>query len=104
MVEVDYIIRTPEQLCPIFTGFRKSRALSQSQLAQQLGVSQQTISQLERNPSKATLARLLKALSAMDVELVLRQRPSPPITDGDGVTRANLVARADRTATSTQKW
>jgi HTH-type transcriptional regulator / antitoxin HipB len=101
MAEADYIIRTPEQLCPIFSGFRKGRALSQSQLAQQLGVSQQTISQLERNPSKATLARLLKALSAMDVELVLRQRSSPPITDSKGVTRANRTVRA---ATSKQKW
>jgi HTH-type transcriptional regulator / antitoxin HipB len=74
MAQSDYIIRTPEQLGPIFLGFRKGRALSQAQLAQQLGVSQQTISQLERNPNKATLERLLKALSAMDVEIVLRSR------------------------------
>jgi HTH-type transcriptional regulator / antitoxin HipB len=79
MAQSDYIIRTPEQLGPIFLGFRKGRALSQAQLAQQLGVSQQTISQLERNPNKATLERLLKALSAMDVEIVLRSRITPAI-------------------------
>lgn len=79
MAKSDYTIRTPEQLSPIFLGFRKDRALSQAQLAQQLGVSQQTISQLERNPNKATLERLLKALSAMDVEIVLRSRVKPGV-------------------------
>lgn len=81
MAKSDYIIRTPEQLSPIFLGFRKGRALSQAQLAQQLGVSQQTISQLERNPNKATLERLLKALSAMDVEIVLRSRITPLVAN-----------------------
>jgi HTH-type transcriptional regulator / antitoxin HipB len=81
MAKSDYIIRTPEQLSPIFLGFRKGRALSQAQLAQQLGVSQQTISQLERNPNKATLQRLLKALSAMDVEMVLRSRVTPAVAN-----------------------
>ena len=82
MVKVDYIIRTPEQLSPIFSGFRKRGELSQAKLARQLGVSQQTISQLERNPGKATLERLLKALAAMDVELVLRSRLTAPAVSG----------------------
>jgi HTH-type transcriptional regulator / antitoxin HipB len=81
MAKSDFIIRTPDQLGPIFLGFRKGRALSQAQLAQQLGVSQQTISQLERNPNKATLERLLKALSAMDVEIVLRSRVTPIVAN-----------------------
>jgi HTH-type transcriptional regulator / antitoxin HipB len=75
----DFPIRTPEQLIPLFTAFRKRRKLSQMELAQLIGVSQQTVSQLERAPNKATLERLMRALTAMDVELVLRSKaPAKP--------------------------
>ncbi|MEN3367434.1 MAG: Helix-turn-helix domain, partial [Burkholderiales bacterium] len=40
----------PEQLIPLVAAFRKHRGLSQTELAQRIGVGQQTVSQLERNP------------------------------------------------------
>ena len=73
----DHPIRTPEQLRPLFAAFRKRAGLSQAELARRIGVGQQTVSQLERNPEKATLERLLRALTALDVELVLRGKQSP---------------------------
>lgn len=69
-----YVVRTPEQLIPLFSAFRKRNGLSQAELARLIGVSQQTVSQLERNPDKATLERLLRAFAAMDVEIVVRKK------------------------------
>jgi HTH-type transcriptional regulator / antitoxin HipB len=72
------VIRTPDQLIPVFSAFRKRRGLSQAELARLMGVSQQTVSQLERNPDKATMERLLRAFAAMDVEIVVRARDASP--------------------------
>jgi HTH-type transcriptional regulator/antitoxin HipB len=74
----DFPVHTAEQLIPLFAAFRKRRGLSQAELAERIGVGQQTISQLERNPHKATIERLLRALAELDVELVLREKKSPP--------------------------
>ncbi len=68
----EFSVRTPEQLIPLFAAFRKRSGLSQVELAHRIGVTQQTVSQLERNPDKATIERLLRALAALDVELILR--------------------------------
>lgn len=83
MITFKYPIRTPAQLIPLFQAFRKRQNLTQAELATRLGVGQQTVSQLERHPDKATLERLLRALAAMDVEMVLVSKSSSqtaPIT------------------------
>lgn len=77
MLTLIYKIRAPDQLSPIFAAFRKRHNLSQTQLAQRIGVTQQTVSQLERNPGKATVGRLLRALAAMEVEMVLQSKHDP---------------------------
>lgn len=79
----DFIIRTPEQLPAILQGFRKSAGLSQVEAAKRLGVTQQTLSALERNAESVSAARLMKLFSILGVELVLRQGGSAP-GDPDG--------------------
>jgi HTH-type transcriptional regulator/antitoxin HipB len=48
--------------------------MTQADLARALGVTQQTASDLERNASTASVSRLLRMLSALGVELVLRDK------------------------------
>jgi HTH-type transcriptional regulator / antitoxin HipB len=60
---VQYTIHTLEQIKPILVGFRKSNNLSQKELAEKLGVSQQSYQALESNPQKATLERLFKVFA-----------------------------------------
>lgn len=48
--------------------------MTQSDVAIRLGVTQKTLSALERNASKVNADRLLKLLSIVGVELVLRQK------------------------------
>ena len=86
MITYKYPIRTAEQLVPLFQAFRKRQNLTQGELAIRLGVGQQTVSQLERNPNKATLERLLRALAAMDVEMVLISKPPSDVKTTDTPT------------------
>ncbi|WP_237173881.1 helix-turn-helix domain-containing protein [Paracandidimonas lactea] len=79
----DFTIRTAEQLPVLLHAFRKQAGLSQSAVAMRLGITQQTLSALERNADKVSADRLLALLSILGVELVLRQgsdspAPTPP--------------------------
>ncbi len=53
--------------------FRKEAGLTQAEAARQLGVSQQTLSALERNAERVSAERLLRLLSVLGVQLVLRK-------------------------------
>ncbi len=75
----DYIVRTPEQLPAFLQGFRKQAGLTQAEAALRLGVTQQTLSALERNAEKVSAARLMCLLSVLGVELVLRKDGVTPI-------------------------
>lgn len=68
----DFAVRTIDQLPDLLKAFRKRAGLSQAEAALRLGVTQQTLSALERKPDSVSLGRLLKLLSILDVELVLR--------------------------------
>lgn len=74
----DYPIQTDQQLPLLLVSLRKARAMSQAELAERLGVTQQTISQMERNASSVTVQRLTKALSVLGAQLVLRDLKGPP--------------------------
>ena len=72
----DFTVRTPEQLPAILQGFRKQAGLTQAEVAARMGVSQQTLSALERNAEAVSAARLMRLLSVLGVELVLRKPDS----------------------------
>lgn len=69
----DFIVRTPEQLPALLQGFRKQAGLSQAETALRMGTSQQTLSALERNAENVSAARLMRLLSILGVELVMRK-------------------------------
>ncbi|QAZ39109.1 XRE family transcriptional regulator [Methylibium sp. Pch-M] len=70
----EFPVRMADQLPSLLQSFRKAAGLTQADVAARLGVTQQTLSALERNASNVGAARLMKLLSILDVELVLRQR------------------------------
>lgn len=72
---MDYVLRTSDQLRPILQGFRKARHCTQSELAGRLGISQQALSAIERDPDSVSVGRLMQLLAALDVEIVLRDKP-----------------------------
>lgn len=72
-------INTTGQLAPLLQRLRKQQGLSQADLGQKLGLSQERISRIERFPEKVTLDQLLTVLMALDAELqvVARHRHAP---------------------------
>lgn len=69
---MDYNIHFAEQLSQHIRSFRKARQLTQTQLAQMLGVTQSRIAELEAAPEKTSVATLLRVLAALKVDLLLR--------------------------------
>ncbi|CAG2150611.1 hypothetical protein LMG19282_03815 [Cupriavidus campinensis] len=82
-----YPIRIISQLRPILQGFRKSRGLTQAQLAARLGVSQQTYARLEANPARVSVERLHAVLQALDVEMLLSTNGDEDYRGGGAMLR-----------------
>ncbi|MGH8818850.1 MAG: helix-turn-helix domain-containing protein [Achromobacter pestifer] len=80
----DFTVRTAEQLPALLQGFRKQAGLTQSDVALRLGVTQQTLSALERNAEKVSADRLLRLLNILGVELVLREAGDAPHQTSSG--------------------
>lgn len=74
----DFTVRTAAQLPLLLPAFRKQAGLTQSAMAKRLGITQQTLSALERNADKVSADRLLQYLSLLQVELVLREAGESP--------------------------
>ena len=68
----DFTVRTADQMPVLLRAFRKQSGMTQSDVALRLGVTQQSLSSVERNAAKVSADRLLEILSILGVELVLR--------------------------------
>ena len=77
MAAGEQVIRAPAQLGVLLRGVRRQQGLSQQELALKAGgTSQARFSQLELQPGRFTVERLLLILAALDLELVVRPRQS----------------------------
>lgn len=99
----DYPVRTDQQIALLIRSFRKARGLTQDDLAQALGVTQQAASALERNPSVASVGRLLRTLSAMDVELVFREKGDDSV-EKPAAKGKQSAKRSTKTKSSNLDW
>lgn len=66
-----YPLKTITQLRPLLIGFRKVNGLTQKDIAEKLGVTQQTYARLEANPGSASIERLFKVFTVLGVEIEL---------------------------------
>jgi len=77
MAASEQVIRAPVQLGTLLRSVRQQQGLSQQDLALKAGgTSQARLSQLELQPGRLTVERLLSILAALDLELVVRTRQS----------------------------
>ena len=72
----EFTVRTTEQLPQLLKAFRKNAKLTQADVALRLGVTQQTVSAMERNAETVSTERLMKLMAILGVDLVLRARQS----------------------------
>lgn len=79
----DFTVRSAADLTALLQAFRKQAGLKQSEIAIRLGVTQQTVSALERNADKVSADRLLQLLSILGVDMVLHKEDGrqQPVSD-----------------------
>lgn len=72
-MRTEFPIRTSDQLTGVLQAFRKEAGMSQTEVAERMGLTQQKLSHLELNAQSASADRILRLLSVLGVELVLRR-------------------------------
>lgn len=77
----EQIARTEKQLGAILRRTRKQAHLSQGALGEQIHMRQGTISRLEAGEPAVQLRTLMEALSALNLELVIRPRSQGSAAD-----------------------
>lgn len=78
-MSTEFAIRTSDQLTAVLQAFRKESGLSQTEVAERMGLTQQKLSHLELNAQNVSADRILTLLSVLGVELVLRRaNPAAP--------------------------
>ena len=69
------LLQSPSQLSLHLKSLRKSRKVTQADMAQRLRITQTRYSQMERNPELIGTGRLLEILAALGVDVLLKLRP-----------------------------
>ena len=78
---MDTIARTTKQLADALRRYRRNKDLSQVGLAERMQVRQATVSKLEAGEPATQLRVLMDALTALDLELVIRPRTKVSVQD-----------------------
>jgi HTH-type transcriptional regulator/antitoxin HipB len=73
-----YPVDTPQQLRTILRALRKSRALTQAQLGERVGVSQKRVARIESRPEFTSFDQIARMVSAMGARLVVEDLPGQP--------------------------
>lgn len=94
-----YPLKTLNQLRPLLISFRKANGLTQKDVSERLGVTQQTYARLEVNPASASIERLFKVFNVLGIEMLLTSG-SAPSTNAVAATSASQVDSPARR----EKW
>lgn len=81
---MSHIARSPRQLGNIIQRARKQRGLTQTDLANLVGLRQEMISKIETGHDGTKLSAIYALFAALDLELVIdirSERPAPTIED-----------------------
>jgi transcriptional regulator with XRE-family HTH domain len=69
------LLQSPSQLPLHLKSLRKSRKVTQADMAKSLHITQERYSQIERNPELIATGRLLEILAIFGVDVLLKLRP-----------------------------
>lgn len=76
---MDYPVKNPNQLGQILQGFRRTKHITQQTAGSRIGLPQSAISLLESNPGRSSIEKLFKYLSALELEVFIRDRAAPSV-------------------------
>ena len=69
------LLQSPSQLPLHLKSLRKSRKMTQADMAKRLHITQERYSKMERNPQLIATGRLLEILGHLGVDVLLKLRP-----------------------------
>ena len=72
------ILTSSRDLGRLLADYRRRRSLTQSQLATRAGITQATVSKIERGVSQATVETLFRMLAVLELELTVDERDATP--------------------------
>ena len=70
---MDYPLQLTSQLQQLLKSLRKSRQMTQAQLARHLGVVQSRVADIEREPGSVNVEQLMNVLAMLGAQLVVRE-------------------------------
>ena len=93
-----YALKTMSQLRPFLAGFRKVNGLTQKDIAERLGITQQSYARLEANPGSASIERLFRVLNMLGVEMLFTYGSASKATElmEVSVSQRSLPARREK--------
>jgi HTH-type transcriptional regulator/antitoxin HipB len=99
---VDYPVQLASQLKQLLKSLRKSRQLTQAELARRLGVVQSRVADIERDPGAVSVEHLLQVLAMLGAQVVVRQTDTglsaaKPSIDLEALARAKATVTATLT-------
>lgn len=77
---MEYRLAITQQLPSLLRSIRKKNRITQQQLGERLGLSQRMVAKLEAHPEKASFERVLHALNALEIDVVLKERKTPSLS------------------------
>ncbi|CDH23579.1 Toxin-antitoxin system, antitoxin component,Xre family [Xenorhabdus bovienii str. kraussei Becker Underwood] len=80
-------------------GFRKANGLTQREVSERLGVTQQTYARLEANPASASIERLFRVFTVLGVGIILSSMSFTTVTKPTDGTDKCATSPARR-----EKW
>ncbi|NLU16558.1 MAG: helix-turn-helix transcriptional regulator [Serratia liquefaciens] len=91
-----YPLKTLSQLRPLLVGFRKAKGLTQKDVSERLGVTQQTYARLESNPTSASLERLFRVFNVLGIEMVFSSELTSAGCETEEVSAEHINSPARR--------
>jgi HTH-type transcriptional regulator/antitoxin HipB len=81
---MDYPLQLTSQLQQLLKSLRKSRQMTQAQLARHLGVVQSRVADIEREPGSVSVEQLMNVLAMLGAQLVVRETEPSTLPSATG--------------------
>lgn len=91
-VALRFRIQVLDQLKPILKGYRRYAGITQAELAEKLGITQQSYAELEAHPERVSVERLFIVLAIMGVQFYFDGSRMPRSQAPTKATKKKLVA------------
>lgn len=103
MMSEFFTIKTLAHLRPLLIAYRKKAGLSQSAIAQKLGITQQSYAELEARPESASFERLFRLFNLLNVEFALAEQVSNKVSSTSQLPGSDKELATARSAAAVLK-